>query len=491
MLLIVACAARWLAAAPAAAAQVDVISVVTSAADRHASLLADVRPAPTDPLPAGAFAVTAGDARLPTQATAMMSDGLAAAVVVDSSTAGASTLQGALNGAAGFLLQVPVGARVAAVADTGPPKVLATAAAGAKDALGALNGIRPAGDRSTAAALEVALGQLPPAVAGEPRLVLLATNGPDAGDEPARALAERLHRAGAMLAVVTTATNTSYWSRVTEETGGVLVKAEPSTVAGAFDAVADTLRARYLITFPLPERLPATVSVRVDTADGPVSTDAYLPAPGTDVTARKPGPGAGLPPILALGGALVLLLSAALWFIRRPASRSPEAAAPKPERSRQAAAEAAGTGPEADSAGANASLFAYVGTTAAAVADERTDEQHAVAQIALAAAGCPGLLDRVADTERRTADTRFSDWPPTAVTLHLIAAARRVTTGETALVGPAGIRVQQAEATGNDGTRHPVFRLTRNGRQVCDCQTVPELSRHVDLDSLLADHRSR
>ncbi len=107
--------------------------------------------------------------------------------------------------------------------------------------------------------------------------------------------------------------------------------------------------------------------------------------------------------------------------------------------------------------------------------DGHLDARRAVARIALAAPGRPDLLDRVADTERRMAGARLAASPATSTVLDLLAAARRVLTGETTLVGPDGARVEQA------GRR---LRLTRDGEPDRDVDSVGELARHVDLAAL-------
>ena len=566
----------------AVAAELDVVSVVGTG-DGEVALVADVRPAPAAPLRPDAFSVAAGGRALPTRAVPVLSDGLAAAIVVDASAEARPALQGAVSGAAGLLLQLPAAARSAVVLDTDPPAVAAPLAAGVKDALGALDAVRPEGGRSTSEAVSLALRELPPAPR-EPRVLVLSTGAADAGGEPADELAGRLRRAGVLLAVVSGNAGTSYWSRVTAD-GGILVAAQAGRLPAAFDSVADRLRSRYLITFPVPDQVPTWVSVRVETQDGPVTADAYVPPGSAEGSGAADTPNGTLSRLLVVGGGVLGLLVGAVLFLAgrrasssaRPAgparagagaagpldddpdSSSEELApvvalltprpAPEPAAARPAAepgpaqdpppepaleplreptralkpalepapgpadeaaarelraetdprpADAAAApepGAEADTGPADEDtpLYAYldalVGNAAAAVADERLDREHAVAQIALAAAGRPDLLDRVAESERRMAGLRFSGWPPTATVLELIAGARRVAAGESALVGPAGVRVEQAVATGGDGSRRPVLRLTRDGRRVCDCPTVRELARHVDLASLLHDPR--
>jgi hypothetical protein len=325
VVLAAACALQGPGVAAAEAAHLDILTVETSTADRQVTVVADVRPAAATPIGSEAFSVTAGGVRLPTRVEPVLSDQLAAGLVIDGSSRGAATLHAGVNGPANFLLQLPVSARVAAVADTSPPAVLAPLAVGAKDALSALDALQPHGERNTSQALTAALRQLP-VTPGEPRLVLLFTGATDPGGEAATDLAERLRDTHALLAVVSTAADNTYWSRVTAATGGVLVAPQASDLISAFESLLDSLRTRYLLTFPTPEQLPARVSVRVNTAAGTVSADAFVAA-GSTPDGRA---GAGDPslPIPALIAALVLLLCAGAVLRARSAARSRSADRP-------------------------------------------------------------------------------------------------------------------------------------------------------------------
>jgi hypothetical protein len=311
--------------AAAAAGHLDILTVEASAADRQVTMVADVGPAGATAIGSESFSVTAGDTRLPTRVEPVLSDQLAVGLVVDGSRRGAAALRTGVSGPASFLLQLPVAARVAAVVDTSPPAVVAPLAVGAKDALSALDALRPQGERDTSQALTVALRQLP-VTPGEPRLVLLFTTASDAGGEAAADLAERLRKAHTLLAVVSTAAHNTYWSRVTTATGGVLVAPQASDMISAFETLLDPLRTRYLLTFPTPERLPASVSVRVDTAAGTVSADASVV--GGSTADGRAGTGNPRLPIPALSAALVLLLCAAAVLRARSAARSRSAHRP-------------------------------------------------------------------------------------------------------------------------------------------------------------------
>jgi von Willebrand factor type A domain len=318
VVLAAACALQSPGVAAADGARLDILTVETSA-DRQATVLADVRPVGETPIRSEAFTLTAGGMRLPTRVEPVLGDQLAVGLVVDGSGQGAARLHSGVSGPASFLLQLPLAARVAVVADTSPPALIAPLSVGAKDALSGLDALRPHGERDTSQALTLALRQLP-AGSGEPRLLLLFTGAADAGGEPATALAQRLAQAHTLLAVVSTAADNAYWSRVTAATGGVLVPAHAAELLGAFERLLDPLRARYLLTFPAPQVLPARVSIQVSTAAGTTSADAFvltLPASHAQAGADT---GTGRLPVPALIAALVILVLAGT--VLRARSRS-------------------------------------------------------------------------------------------------------------------------------------------------------------------------
>ena len=96
----------------------------------------------------------------------------------------------------------------------------------------------------------------------------------------------------------------------------------------------------------------------------------------------------------------------------------------------------------------------------------------------MAAPGRIDLLDRVIEAERWLTGLELGGAAPTETVLRLLAAARRVVAGEVALVGPTGVRVEQASQ---------VLRLIRPDRTTRDCRNAKELARHVDLSTLKAD----
>jgi hypothetical protein len=280
-LLAVAFAAQSLMAQPGATQgtsppRVDVLAV-GSTADHQVSLVAALRPLPLVPLGKAGVIVTSGGTNLPTRVQPVLSGRTAIGLVVDASAAGARSVQGGgLSGAASFLLQVPPDASTAVIADRRPPTVASTTSTGATEDLQAVSALRSDGVRATSDALTLALRQLPPWPGTQP-VIVLYTSAPDAGGEAAPALGERVRRAHAILAVVTTSPDPQYWSRAAAATGGLAVVAEPTHAIDAFDELADALRARYVVTFPRPPASAAQVNLRFDTAGKPFMVALAMP----------------------------------------------------------------------------------------------------------------------------------------------------------------------------------------------------------------------
>jgi hypothetical protein len=293
-----------------------------------------------------AFSVTVDGTPQPADVVPLLSDRTATAVVVDASAAGGAVLQPGLSGAASFVLATPPAARSALVADTAPPAVVSPLQVGPADTLRGLAVVRAGGSRQTGVAVELALNQLRPGPDG-PRVVLLYTGAPDAMGLPAADLVAHLRAAGAVLAVVAPGTDGAvppYWSEVAAGTGGVAVAARGSRVISAFDALVTALRARRLVTFPAPARLPAAAVVRVDTARGQVVAATEVPSV-TAAPGAVAGHGAG--DSVDLGFALVALLvvgTAVAAALRRPGrAGAPDGDARGPDRA--AAPSAARTAP--------------------------------------------------------------------------------------------------------------------------------------------------
>lgn len=283
--------------------------------DRHVSLVANVG-ADTEPVRSESVSVTVGGVRQPTTVVPVISDQLAVALVVDASENGSKSLQAWLSAAARFLLEAPAATRAAVIADTTPPLVVAGLRQGPIELVRALSAVQAHGKRSTSDALTLAVRQLPATPSG-PRVVVLYTSAPDAGGEAAAALAARLMKAHALLVVVSTATDPLYWSSVARATGGLLAPAVAPAVVPALDQVGAMLRARYLITFPTPPKLPAQVSVRVAVGDVTLTADAAVPAADSGVGGQSDSGGSGVLWVTAVLGvvvvsALALLVAAAL-----------------------------------------------------------------------------------------------------------------------------------------------------------------------------------
>jgi hypothetical protein len=277
--LLLVLAAQLVAVVGAAAAQPEIVVVARATEDR-VRLTVDLRGVEDQPLAPRSFSVAVDGVSRPVTAEPVLSDRLSIVAVVDASDAAGPVLQAGVSGLTSFVLAAPISAPSALVADAAPPDLLAPLRPGPAGALQALAALRPHGDRDTSGAIDRALGQLPADLAA-PRVVVLYTAAPDAGGESAADLGERLNAAGALLAVVTTAADgqaaSPYWSTVAAATGGIAVSARASEVVPAFDRLAAALRTRYLLTTPLPDRLPATVTVRVDAAGGPLTADAVVP----------------------------------------------------------------------------------------------------------------------------------------------------------------------------------------------------------------------
>jgi len=299
-----------LAGAPAAAqASLDVVA--TGVADGRARLIVGTDDGPTGPPSVSVW--VAGVAQ-PTRIDALLSERLAMALVVDTSTDAAAVLAAGATGAANLVLAAPPAARGTLVVGSAPPVVAAPWPSGREAMVAGLSAVQPGGTPATAAALDLALAQLP-AVATDPRIVVLFTAAPDAGGEPAAAVVDRMRAAGAVLAVVETggAGSADFWSTTAAGTGGVAVRAASTDVVAAFDRVTQALQQRCLVTIPAPERLPATAVVRTGGHGAPLTAEAVVPAPP---------PAVGGPALLAvLAGVAVLVVAALRRRARAPVGR--------------------------------------------------------------------------------------------------------------------------------------------------------------------------
>ncbi|BAL86958.1 hypothetical protein AMIS_17380 [Actinoplanes missouriensis 431] len=226
----------------------------------------------------GAVTVTWNGVRQAARIEPVLSPQLAVTFVVDASAAGAAALPGWLSADARFALGLPAGARAAVVADRAPAAVVAAPQDGPSGIVRALGTIRAGGERDTQRSLSLALTQFPDAGNGH-HVVLLCTDGMDAGELPAESVAARFREAGAILVVVGRG---AYWAAATAGTGGFLAPAGDPGVAPALDQVEEVLAGRYLVRFPTPSGA-GDVVVTVD--GGPVvyrgSAFVESPEPGT------------------------------------------------------------------------------------------------------------------------------------------------------------------------------------------------------------------
>ncbi len=92
----------------------------------------------------------------------------------------------------------------------------------------------------------------------------------------------------------------------------------------ALDQVETSLRGRYLVRFPTPATLPATVSVKVDTGDLTLTGDALIPSPPP---AAQPATSDHRALVWSLGGAAALVAVALIAFLLGRRARRAAAAA--------------------------------------------------------------------------------------------------------------------------------------------------------------------
>lgn len=291
---------------PAAAAQGSLVVVANGTADGRTRLVVGADGVPVRP---ESLSVSVGGVAQQAQVEPVLSERLAVAMVVDASAGAAPVLPAGVTGAANLVLAAPSAARGALVVDTTPPAVAAGWPSAREAMLRGLSAVRAGGDRDTAAALDLALAQLP-AAAAEPRVLVLFTGAPDAGGEAAGSIVDRMRAAGVLCAVVETGdAGSGFWSTVAAGTGGVAVRAAPAEVVAGFDRVASALQRRYLLTIPTPDRLPAPVVVQTG--------DASLVG---QTTVDPPPQAGGFVACVALAAAALLVVAVlrTRWRRRRP-----------------------------------------------------------------------------------------------------------------------------------------------------------------------------
>jgi hypothetical protein len=300
-----------LPAAPPAAAQPPLVVVPAGVVDGQVRLVVEA-PDGAGPIRPDAVAVSVDGAPVRATAQPVLSDRLALGLVVDASADGGPQLPVGLGGAANLVLTVPSSTRSTLVTDSTPPAIAVPWPATQPVVLRGLSTVRPDGARSTAAALDLAVAQLP-AGGTDPRVVVLYTGGPDVGGEPPAVLADRMRAAGVLLAVVCRAPaapgdEADFWAAAAAGTGGLSVDAGPAEVIAAFDRVASALARRYVVTVPEPARLPATVAVRMATSAGMLTGEVAVAPPPP--AASGPGSGLGGRGAVVAGVVVVAVLAA-------------------------------------------------------------------------------------------------------------------------------------------------------------------------------------
>ncbi|WP_433376435.1 hypothetical protein ACQPZX_07830 [Actinoplanes sp. CA-142083] len=255
----------------------------------------------------------------------VMSDGLAVSIVVDASTAGASTLPAWLSAAARFILEAPGSTQAVVIPDRFPAAPATAPLRGPSQVVGALTGMRAAGERDTEAALTMARGQFPRAETGR-RVVVMYTSATDAGGAKAAELAQDFRAAGTILVVVGTAAASEFWSAAAAATGGFFAPAGEPVVVPALDQVESTLRDRYLVCFATPPSLPARVDVRIDTGDLTLTGQAIVPAPGRG--GRREGVTPTILGTMLVAAGLATVVAIIVLLIARARRPRPEAGPP-------------------------------------------------------------------------------------------------------------------------------------------------------------------
>jgi len=285
------------------------VLAVRATPDHRVTLVADAGAVPPT---APSASVTAGGTTLPAQVTPVWSDATAVGIVVDAAAADAEVRGAGLAGAAGFLLQLPQGARSGVVVDRHPPTLATPPGTDAAGTLAALSGLPGGGARDTSAALTLALRAVPER-AGDRAVVVLFTAAPDAGGETAAALGARLRAAGAVLAVVTTTPDPSYWRTAAAATGGPVVATDAAGAIAAFDQVADALRTRFVVGFERPSSGGAA-DLRWTAGGAPVEVPLAIPPEPPMASTTWPWMNA---PWIAGGAAAVVVLAGALLLVAR------------------------------------------------------------------------------------------------------------------------------------------------------------------------------
>ncbi|BCY06877.1 hypothetical protein [Actinoplanes sp. L3-i22] len=252
----------------------------------------------------------------PAELHPVVSSALVMSIVVDASAAGADALPSWLSAAARFSLAAPTGTRTMLIPDREPAKVLTGPLPGPARVVRALNTVRPAGDRDTAAALTLAAQQFPGTEVGR-GVTLLYTSAERADGLTATQLADRFRSAGILLVVIGTSDPDRYWSSAAAATGGFYAPAGDPVVVPALDQVESTLSARYLVRFATPATLPAHASISIRTGDVILSAETTLGGPAGPTRHPRWFLVVVLAPLLLFLLLLAFLLVLAGWRNRR------------------------------------------------------------------------------------------------------------------------------------------------------------------------------
>ncbi len=301
-------------AVPSAAAEptgLDIVAVVP-AAQGGTSVVMQLRPAPSPPLPDDAVTVSAADMEVRAVTRPLLSERSPLALVLDASQRGAPALPQTLSGAAALVLRQRPDGTVVVVADRSPPQLLTRRATTQPAALSALSDVRPGGSLSTPDALALAEQRLPhPADA--PSLIVLSTSGAAPAAPRAAQMVDRLRASRTVLSVVQTSKEAESWSSVATATGGLAVRSTPQAAGDAFDHVSAALRARYVVSFT-PPASATSVDLRVLWAGRTLT--AQVPVSGR-VGPSGQGAASGSPlPWLVLAGLAVVAVALALLLFQ-------------------------------------------------------------------------------------------------------------------------------------------------------------------------------
>ena len=269
-----------------------------------------------------------------TTVSPMASGDLSVALVIDTASGLTSQeLAAVQNGAIEFLLRLPGGAHTMVVTAAGQPEVVAALDERRAEALSAISALRVGGSRATMPATMLAAQSLESAPPG-PRAIIVYTHGPDEQGMLPDRLSQAVLHSEAVVNVIQTGTDPR-WPSVVEQAGGSVVTTSPENIVRSFGDLAATLDDQYLVTFQVPDELPAVARVAYQAGDQEYTTVVNLPDSGPAQpapTESNEGPSArGVPLVLvALLVAGLALVVAQLILTLRARRRALLATAEKP-----------------------------------------------------------------------------------------------------------------------------------------------------------------